>query len=276
LSGTWAVCKREFAAYFLSPVGYVVVGSIAAIAGLAFTFSFLSYAEVSQDPTRFNYATVPDFEEFFLSPYLRFAGILLMFLSPLITMRLLAEEHNRGTMELLLTLPLRDRDIIFGKYFAALGMVLVLLLVFSVNLGLIGYFAAVESAVLGLGLVTVFLMGAAVISLGLFISALTRNQITAGTLTFGAHLVLYIAGRQADDLPETLAQDAELPGALRAVVNAGYGLLRAFVQHLPLDAHADEMAQGIFQPQDVAYYLLFSAFFIFLTFRALESRNWRG
>lgn len=276
MTNTWAVCKREFASFFLTPIGYVVIGLVALIAGLAFTLSLNFFATVSQAPADYTYSTVPDFEETLLSPYLVFCGSLIMFLSPLITMRLLAEERHRGTIELLLTHPLRDREIIFGKYLAALGMVGAMLAVFSVHLGIVFYFVDIELSVLAFGLFAVVLMGAAVMSLGLFISAISRNQITSGTLTFGICLLLYIFGSIGEKMPTANPAPETWPGALRDAAGLVYNVFRQLVLEMPLDTHAREMALGILQPKDIAYYVLFSAFFLFLTFRALESRQWRG
>ncbi len=276
MSSTWAVCKREFKAYFLTPIGYVVVGLIAIIAGMSFSISFITHADITQNPSLYSYTAVPDFEETFLSPYLVFCGTLIMFLTPLITMRLLAEERNRGTIEFLLTQPLRDREIIFGKFLAALGMLGTMLLVVVVNLFIMGYFVRVEPPVLIFGLLTVFLMGASCISLGLFVSSVTKTQIMSGTVTFGVTLILFILGNLGEDMPEANPAPEGWPDTLRSVIGFFYTLARGLIVELPVDAHAREMALGIVQPVDIAYYVLFSAFFIFLTFRALESRNWRG
>ena len=276
MSNTWAVCKREFKSFFLTPIGYVVVGMVAVISGLAFAASFLTYVRMSQAPGQYAYTAVPDFEETLLSPFLVFCGMLIMFLSPLITMRLLAEEKHRGTIELLLTYPLRDRAVVFGKYLAAMGMVLVMMLIIGVDLVVVAVLVKVEPAVLVFGLVTVFLMSAAFISLGLFVSSVTRNQITSATVSFGAFLMLYILGNLGEDLPTENPVPAAWPEILRTLVGFVYRVFRQLVMEMPLDAHAKEMAQGIFDPKDVAYYVLFTAFFLFLTFRSLESRNWRG
>ncbi|MCF6285333.1 MAG: ABC transporter permease subunit [Candidatus Hydrogenedentes bacterium] len=276
MNNTWAVCKREFKAYFLTPIGYVIVGMVTIIAGMSFSISFITHAAITQDPTAYAYTAVPDFEETFLSPYLVFCGTLIMFLTPLITMRLLAEERNRGTIEFLLTQPLRDREIIFGKYLAALGMLGTMLLVVVVNLCIMGYFVSVEPPVLIFGLLTVFLMGAACISLGLFVSSITKTQIMSGTVTFGVTLILFIVGNLGEDMPTENPSPEGLPDALSGTVGFFYAIVRGLIVELPIDAHAREMALGIVQPVDIAYYVLFSAFFIFLTFRALESRNWRG
>ena len=272
----WAVCKREFASYFVTPMGYVVVGTFAALSGLGFSASFLFYSKVSTNPSAYAYSSVPDFEETLLSPFLVFCGLMIMFIGPLVTMRLLAEERNRGTMELLLTHPLRDRDIIFGKYLAALGMLLALMAVLGVHLGIVFHYVNVEPAVLIFGLLTVFLMGAAFLSLGLFVSAMTSNQITAGSITFGLWIVLYTVGSLAEHLPKkNPAPESWAPG-LRSAAGVLYTFFRDFIQQLPLDVHAKEMAQGIVQPKDIVYYVLVTAFFLFLTFRALESRKWRA
>lgn len=276
LRNIWAVCKREFASYFVSPVGYVVVGAFAAITGLGFAVSFLFYSKVSINPSEYAYASVPDFEETLLSPFLVFCGMLIMFIGPLVTMRLLAEERNRGTMELLLTHPLRDRDIIFGKYFAALGMLLVMMAVVGVHLAIVAHYVEVEPAVLVFGLATVFLMGAALLSMGLLVSAMCSNQVTAGTITFGLGMALYIVGSLSEHLPKKNPAPESWAEGLRNAAGFLYEMFRGMVQQLAFDAHAKEMAQGIVQPQDIVYFLLATAFFLFLTFRALESRKWRA
>jgi len=276
MRNTWAVCKREFASYFYTPVGYVVVGMVTLIAGIGFTASFLTYSDMSQAPQSYGYGMVPDFEETLLSPFLVFCAMLIMFLSPLITMRLFAEERHRGTIELLLTLPLQDREIIFGKFAAALGMVLLILLLLGVEMAIVAWFVEIEWIVLIFGLFTVLLMSMAFLSIGLFVSSVTRNQITSGAITFGVCLLLYVAGRFAEDLPEGNPAPENLPAFLYGLIGGGYGVLRGFANELSLDKHARDMAQGFVAPADVLYYVLVTAFFLFLTFRALESRHWRG
>jgi ABC-2 type transport system permease protein len=276
MRGAWAVCKREFVSYFITPVGYVVVTVFAAVSGLAFAASLVYYARISKAPATFGYEGVPDLEETMISPFLVFCGQLILFIGPLITMRLLAEEKNRGTAELLQTHPLRDRDIIFGKFAAAMGMIVVLLAVVAPPLGIVGHFTQVEPAVLVFGLVTVFLMSMAFMSLGLFVSAMTQNQVTAGATTLGLWFVLYVLGSLGEDLPEKLVIPELWPETLQRILGFFYDVFRALVNQLPLDAHAKDMAQGIVQPEDIAYYILFAAFFLFLTFRAFDTRKWRA
>lgn len=276
MRNAWAVCKRELGAYFTTPIGYVVLGVYALITGLGFTASFLFFALITQSPATYAYPNIPDFEEDFLSIFLVFCGTMIMFIAPLITMRLFSEERHRGTMELLLTYPLRDREIIAGKYGAALGMLVLMTLTVAVYMIIVGYFVSVEPAVLIFGLLTVVLMGAAFLSLGMFMSSICSNQITAATATYGFSFVFYILGSLAEDLSESNPAPATWPERARDVAGFFYDLYRIFVQEFSLDAHAKEMAQGIVQPYDIAYYVLFIALFLFLTFRALESRKWRA
>lgn len=276
MRNAWAVCKRELRAFFTTPIGYAILGAYALISGLGFATSFLFYAIMTESPSSYGYAAVPDFEETFLSPYLVYCGFILMFIGPLITMRLLAEERNQGTIELLFTHPLRDREIIAGKFAAGLALVLAMVAILVVHVALMYRYTQVEPAVLALGLVAVFLMGAAFTSLGLFISALCSNQITAATMTFGAFFVIFMVGYLGEELPEANPVPAGWPEEVRAVAGSVYGTFRAFVNEMPVEAHARELAQGIFQPADILYYLLFVTFFLFLTFRALESRRWRA
>lgn len=276
MRNAWAVCKREFTYYFITPVGYVVTGVFAAIVGLAFTGSFIMYARITKAPSFYSYPGVPDFEETFLSQFLVFCGLFIMFIGPLVTMWLMAGERYRGTMELLLTQPLRDRDIVFGKFMAALGVLLVLLAVVGFYMGIVAYYVDVEPAVLVLGLVAVFLMGMSFMSVGLFISTLSNNPIVAGVMTLGVWFVSYVLGSLGADLKATNPAPAHWPEGLKNLVGSGYGLLVEVVKQLPLDSHAKDMAQGVLAPRDVAYYLLFTAFFLFLTFRALDARKWRA
>jgi len=155
-------------------------------------------------------------------------------------------------------------------------MLLVMMAVVGVDLIIMAFYVNVEPTVLIFGLCTVFMMGAAFLSLGLFVSAMSSNQVTAGTLTFGFSLVLYVIGTLAGDLPKKNPAPEAWAEGFRNMVGSLYDFFRALVQQLAFDAHAKEMTQGVLRPEDITYYLLITAFFLFLTFRALESRKWRA
>jgi ABC-2 type transport system permease protein len=272
----WAIAKRELRAFFTTPIGYIVLGAYALISGLGFAASFLFYAQMTQSPSNYGYTAVPNFEESFLSPFLNYCGLLFIFIGPLLTMRLFAEERNAGTIELLFTHPLRDRDIVGGKFLSGLAMLGIMVASLSVYVFLIYRYTQVEVSVLLLGLLSVVLMGAAFLSVGLFLSALCRNQITAATLTFAVFFLMFILGYFGGDMPEANPAPQHWPEQARASAGAGYAAFRAVVTQLPIESHAQEMAQGILAPADFAYYVLFTTFFLFLTFRALEARRWRA
>lgn len=270
------VAKREFKSYFLTPTGYVMLGLVGLLCGIAFVLSFLAYVDISQSPFQYGYSSVPDFEETFLSPYFVFCGILIMFLSPLITMRLFSEEYSKGTIELLFTYPLKDRDIILGKFLASLGILTLSVCVIGCNSFLLLPYTEVEPVVLVFGLFSVFLMGMAVLSVGMFVSSLISTPITAGLVSFGVYLVLFVIGNVAEKMPTKSPAPESLPQTMQKLVENMYFVLKGLMLELPLDNHAKNMALGIFEPKDIVYYLLWTIFFIFLTFRSLESRNWKG
>ncbi len=276
MSRAWAVTKRELRAYFTTPIGYIVLGLYALVAGLGFTAQFLFYAVMTESPMNYEYAAVPNFEETFLSPYLTYCGLIFMFIVPMLTMRLFAEERNLGTIELLFTHPLHDRDIVFGKFGAGLVLVLSMVALLIVEVLLVYRYTQVEAAVLALGLVSVSLMGAAFLSVGLFISVLCRNQTTAAISTFGVFFLFFIAGYFGGELPEENPAPAGWPADYRAIAGVLYLAARSAATKLPIEAHAKELAEGILQPADLLYYVLFCAFFLFLTFRAIEARRWRA
>ncbi|MCA1901736.1 MAG: ABC transporter permease, partial [Candidatus Hydrogenedens sp.] len=242
MKSIWNIAKREFISFFVTPSGYVILGLIATLTGVAFILSFLTYVQISQSPFQYGYTTVPDFEETFLSPYFVFCGIMIMFLSPIISMRLLSEEYHRGTMELLLTYPLRDRDIILGKFSSALAMLALAVILIALNVFLLLPFTEVEWSVLLFGLCSVFLMGMAVLSIGLFISSLIKYPITAGLVSFGIYLLMFIIGNVAEKLPATAPLPNTFPAVMKNAVEKIYGLFHSLLLELPLDNHAKNMA----------------------------------
>ena len=276
MSRAWAVSKRELRAYFTTPIGYIVLGLYALVTGLGFTAQFLFYAVMSESPINYDFPAVPNFEETFLSPFLTYCGLIFMFIVPMLTMRLFAEERNLGTIELLFTHPLRDRDIVFGKFGAGFILILAMIALLIVEILLIYRYTQVEAAVLALGLVAVSLMGAAFLSAGLFISVLCRNQTTAAVSTFGVFFLFFIIGYFGGELPEENPAPAGWPADYRALAGVVYTVFRTVATKLPIEAHAKELAEGILQPADLLSYVLFSAFFLFLTFRAIEARRWRA
>jgi ABC-2 type transport system permease protein len=190
-----------------------------------------------------------------IRPLLQNVLILILFLMPMVTMRAYSEEKRSGTIELLLTSPLTDFQIILGKFFGAMALYGVMLLVTLIHLGLLFVYGTPEWKPILTAYIGLLLMGGCFISLGLFISSLTKNQIVAGFLTFATFLMLWIINWLGESSGPTT----------RDVLN-----------YLSITEHFDDFARGIIDTKHVVYYLSFITFGLFLTAKSVDSERWRG
>jgi ABC-2 type transport system permease protein len=182
-------------------------------------------------------------------------SVVLLFFIPMITMRLFAEEKRAGTMELLLTYPVRDGEVLAGKFLSALGLYAVLLVLTLLYPALVAYFTRVEWGPILTGYLGLLLVGATFLAVGLLISSLTENQIVAGFVTFGVLLAFWVIGWGADF--------------------AG-GNMRTILQYLSITEHMDAFSRGLIDTKDLVYYGTAIALALFMTLRSLESKRWRG
>ncbi len=217
------IFKKEMRLYFGSPVAYAVATFFLFIAAFFFAPSFVQYAEFS--------------------------------MRSMLTMRLFAEEKRSGTMELLLTYPLRDGEVLAGKFLAALSLYALILALTLFYPATVAWFTKIEWGAVLTGYLGLLLIGAAFLAIGLFVSSTTENQIVAGFGTFGALLSLWLLGWFAD---------------------SAQGALRTVVQQTAIIEHMDGFAKGVIDTKDLVYYLSVVAFALFLTLRSLESKRWRG
>jgi ABC-2 type transport system permease protein len=253
----WPVYKKELRLYFTSPVAYVILAIFLLIAGYFFysIFSFFTRAsmQMQMNPQMGRDINVTDSV---LRPFFSNLSIVLLFLLPLITMRLFAEERRSGTIELLLTYPVRDGAVLIAKYLAALtlyatmiGATLLypaLLLVFN---------ARPEWGPLATGYLGLLLMGGMFLAVGVFASSVTENQIVAAIVTIGVLLMLWIIGWSAE---------------------FATGPIATVLTHLSLIEHNDTFAKGVLDTKDIIYYVDITALALFLSLRSLESRRWSG
>jgi len=183
-----------------------------------------------------------------ISGVLHNMAVVALFITPMLTMRLFAEEKRQGTIELLATSPITDLQIVLGKFLAAAGLL---------NLVLLWYYATTppEWKPVATGVLALLLVGACFIALGLFVSTLTRNQIVAGTLTYGLLLGLWILGWMDDPSAGAFAQAV-----------AKLGLL----------THLESLMKGVIDLKDVVFYLSFITFGLFLAHQSVESQRWRA
>lgn len=252
----WPIYKREVRQYFTSPVAYVLLAIFLFITGLFFYAIFRGFAQASMqiamNPGMGRDLNVMDSV---LRPLFDNMRVILLLLMPLVTMRLFAEERRSGTIELLLTYPVRDGAVLVGKYLAAMTLYAAMIGGMLAYPAMLAYFARVEWGPLLTGYVGLLLMGAMFAAVGLFASSLTENQIVAAIVTFGILLSFWIIGWLAGFVS---------------------GPIGAVLTHLSILEHNDTFAKGVLDTKDVIYYVDFTALALFLALRSLETRRWSG
>ncbi|MGI8671912.1 MAG: ABC transporter permease [Luteitalea sp.] len=257
MRNTLAIARRELHAYFSSPIAYIMVGLFALLFGWMF-YSFLSFfSEQSLRMSQFGMAGphALNVNEMLIRPLLLQAGIIILIFVPTLTMRTFAEEKRSGTIELLLTSPLTDWEIVLGKFLGAVGLYAVMLLLSSLNLVWLFVYGDPELAPVVTGFVGLLLLGAGFIAIGLFLSNLTRNQIVAGLLTYAALLMLLLVS--------WVGESAGPVG-------------KAIVSALSVFQHFEDFSKGVVDTQHVIYYLSVITFGLFLTARSVDADRWRG
>ena len=257
---TLAIFTREMRSYFSSPVAYAVLAAFLFLTGLLYDQlldSFLQFQYVlAQQAQRGQPTPPPNVNDFVVRSYLQFfVQIVPIAFLPLITMRLFPEEKRQGTMELLLTAPVTDVQIVLGKYLAALGFYVVMLMASFVHMVFVFVWGAPDLGPLLAGYLGLFLIGAAFLSLGLFISSLTESQIVAGVITFALSSLLYMVGFSSSLVGESLGR---------------------VLSYLSIVTHYQDFGKGVIDTKDVLYFVSLSVLGVFLTVRSVESLRWRG
>lgn len=259
LRNVWAVIEKEWKHYFGSPIAYVAVTIWAVLFGLFYVVVMNHFSRVSLRAGSMEMGGGPklSLNEWVITGVMHNMAVVALFITPMLTMRLFAEEKKQGTMELLATSPLTSLQVILGKYFGALGLYLLMIVVSLVNFGLLWHYATVppEWRPVLTGVLGLLLVGGSFIAIGLFVSTLTRNQIVAGTLTFGILLGVWILGWLDDPTAGPVAK-----------VLAYLGLL----------THLQDLMKGVVDLKDVVFYLSFIVFGLFLAHQSVESQRWRA
>ncbi|PTL37105.1 ABC transporter permease [Candidatus Methylomirabilis limnetica] len=251
-----AIFKKEFRAYFASPIAYVVLTIFALISGFFF-YSLLTFFSLNslQAATNPGFGRDLNVSEWIVRPLFRDIAITMLLLMPAATMRLFSEEKKTGTIELLFTYPIKDWELLLGKFLAALALYSAMLGISLLDIALLGSFAALEWGLILTGYIGLLLLGMAFLGLGILASALTENQVVAAVGSFGILLLLWVIGWSAEAAGPTLGP---------------------ILSHLSIINHYDSFAKGTIESRDVIYYLNFTLLCLFLTLRSLESKRWRG
>jgi len=255
MKNIWAICKKEIKTYFTSPIAYVVITVFLVLIGFFFysLIWWFNSQSLQMAQNQYYYQQL-NINQMVYSPLFHNISIILLLMIPLLTMRLFSEEKKRQTDELLFTCPISVNQIILGKYFASLFVLLVMLFLTGILSIFVFSYGNPEPAPVLSGYLGLFLVGAAFMAVGIFFSSVTENQIVSAILTFGALLLFWILNW--------------------ASYSAG-GMWKSVLNYLSFFQHFDDMTRGILDTTDLVYYLSFIFLGLFLTHAVIQSRRWR-
>jgi len=247
------IAGKELRSYFTSPVGWVVMGFFALLFGYFF-FAHLDFFVRRSMQSAMGGGPVNVNQDMIRGVFSN-ATIIILFLMPMITMRTYAEEKRSGTIELLLTSPVTDIEIVLGKFFGAVGFFVALMGVTMLDMSLVFIFGNPEVMPVLTAYLGLLLMGGAFISLGLFVSSTTKNQVVAGAATFVVLLLLWVISWVGSSFGPNTA---------------------AVLSYLSITEHFDDFSKGVIDTKHVLYYLSVTAFGLFLTVKSVDTERWRG
>jgi ABC-2 type transport system permease protein len=250
-----AIAEKELKSYFASSIGYIAIGSFALLYGWFFVILLRYFVTQSMQINQFGGGQSVNINQMMIRPLFQNVTILMLFVLPSVTMRTYAEEKRSGTIELLLTSPLTDFEIIMGKFLGALGLFAVMLAVTMIPIGLLFMFGRPEWKPLATAYLGLLLLGGCFIAVGLFISSLTKNQIVASMVTFAVFLFLWVITWVGSALGPTAEKLAT---------------------YLSIIDHLDDFTKGVIDTSHLVYYVSFIAFGLFLTAKSVDSERWRG
>lgn len=230
-----AIFKREMLSYFTSPVGYVFIGVFMLLSGSGFREAFLVQKSGN------------------VGEILAESMAVLVLLVPIITMRLLAEEKNNRTDQLLLTAPVKVKDIVLGKYSASLTVFLIALITTVPHILIAAIWGNISWSETVSGYLGYILIGGTLLAIGIFISSLTESQVVAAVLTYGVTMALFYL----------------------VSINTGIGVIDSVIDCISIMSRSNTFYLGIISFSNVFYYVSAIFLLLFLTVRKVESRRWR-
>ena len=254
MSNVLTIAEKELKSYFASPIAYIVIGFFALVFGWFYYVSVAFFLQASLQMGMPGAGQI-NINTMAIRPLLQNIAVVALFMLPLITMRTYAEEKRTGTIELLLTSPLTDAQIVLGKFLGAVALYALMLAVTLIHVGILFIYGNPEWKPILTGYLGLLLMGGSFLSIGLLISSLTRNQIVAGMVTFAVLLLLW-----------TLNWMSESSGPTTQKVLSALSITERF----------DDFSKGVLSMSHLVYYLSFITFGLFLTTKSVDSERWRG
>jgi ABC-2 type transport system permease protein len=250
-----AIAIKEFRSYFASPIAYILIGLFSLLFGWFFYVFLMAFVQQSEQMMQFGGGGGANVNQMMIRGLFQNTAVIILFVMPMITMRTYSEEKRSGTIELLLTSPVTDLEIIIGKFLGALALYAAMLIVTMIYIAILFRIGNPEWRPIIAGYLGLLLMGGCFLSVGLFISSLTKNQIVAGFLTFATFLMFWIINWMGESSGPTT----------RDVLN-----------YLSITEHFDDFSRGIIDTKHLVYYLSFITFGLFLTAKSVDSERWRG
>lgn len=255
MRNVWIIFRKEMRSYFVSPVAYLLLAMFAIIFGFFFWNIVGAFIVMGVESQMRGQSFPMNINEQIIRPLVVNVSVIGLFFIPLITMRLFAEEKKNGTIELLTTSPVRDLEVILGKWLAAVGLYACLLLLTALNFIWLFRYGTPDWKPLAVAYLGLLLLAGALLAIGTFISTLTRNQIVAGAVTFGVCLLLWV---------------------LEWVTGYETSAWATVVGYLSVLTHFDSFAKGLLSSRDAIYYGSLIFLGLFLTARSMESLRWRA
>lgn len=249
------ICRKELKGYFASPIAYGLMVFFALIAGYFFYAATAIFVARGMESQMMGRSMPMDLNEWIVRPVLMNVSVIGLFLIPMITMRLFAEEKRSGTIELLTTSPVTDLEIILGKWLAAVLMYGAILGVSAINLVWLFAYGKPDWKPMVIAYLGLLLQGGCLLAIGTFISTCTKNQIVAGVASFAISLLLWV-------LDWVTAFETSATGKV--------------IAYLSVFQHFESFSKGVLDSKDVIFYVSVIFFGLFLTARSMESLRWRS
>jgi ABC-2 type transport system permease protein len=256
MQGLLAIYRKDLGHFFVSPIAYAVVGVFVFFCSVVFNNTISQAVLQSAQMQMQGMSNPADLPGAVVEQYLMFVATMLLFVTPMLTMGVYSEERKRGTMELLMTSPVTDLQIVLGKFFASFTLLVIMLFPTAIGFAYILHHSEPSAPwrVLGSEYLGVLLLGGALLALGSFFSSLTESQLIAAMLTFGAILLLWVV-----DFGSQAASTA----------------LSSALDYLSVFRHYDDFTRGVIDTSNLIFYLSFIVLGIFLTVRSVDSMRWR-
>jgi ABC-2 type transport system permease protein len=251
-----AIAYKELRSYFASPIAYIIIGLFSLLYGYFFVVMLNFFMRSAMNLGQFGGPPqAVNINQDMLRPVLQNVTVLLLFVLPAMTMRSYAEERRSGTIELLLTSPLSDLQIVLGKFLGAITLYSVMLAVTLIHIGVLFIYGNPEWKPIVTSYLGLLLLGGSFLSVGLFISTLTTNQIVAYIVSFSVFLMLWV---------------------ISWIGSFSSGLFTDVTAYLSIIEHFDDFSKGVIDTTHVLYYLSLISFGLFLTVKSVDTERWRG